>query len=169
MTTAWADERLYYPLHTLPYQPASTLPGGRSGPQFATKGQRAARLAARPVAAGVGFRALVADCFYGPSQSPQFIADLETADIPYVVALKPNLPIRVDTGGTATPAQAAAAVGFPGRPRPGRWPRIRAYLTPLHDLQRLARAGALSLLTTQTTALVANLNQGNGIRLYLPP
>ncbi len=56
---------------------------------------------------------------------------------------------------------------------PQSWPerlrRIRAYLTPLRDLQRLARAGALSLLTTQTAALVANLNQGNGIHPYLPP
>jgi SRSO17 transposase len=313
VTTAWADERVYYPLHTLPYQPASTLPGGKADPQFATKGQLATRLVARAVAAGVGFRALVADCFYGPGESPGFIDDLEVADIPYVVALKPNLPIPVDTGRTATPARTAAAVRFTDRSRPGRWHpirrryrdgstqtwwateltvgrygptrarrlvvaasdpttlpatstwylatnlprrrrrhahrpadlteivrlyglrswieqdykqvkhelgwadfqvrsgraiqrhwalvniafcfgwlqpdttppadtaqptdtappgpkswperlrRIRAYLTPLRDLQRLARAGALSLLTIQTAALVANLSQGNGI------
>jgi hypothetical protein len=318
VTTAWADEQVYYPLHTLPYQPASTLPGGKTDPQFATKGQIATSLVARAVAAGVGFRALVADCFYGPSESPHLIDDLEAADIPYVVALKPNVPIPIGTqqtvtGPTATPAQAAAAVRFASRSRPGRWHpirrryhdgstqtwwateltvgrygpararrlvvatsdpkalpatstwylatnlprrrrrgahppadlteivrlyglrgwieqdykqvkhelgwadfqvrsgraiqrhwalvniafcfgwlqpdatppadttppspkswperlrRIRAYLTPLRDLQRLARAGALSLLTIQTAALVANLNQGNGIRLYLPP
>lgn len=315
VTTAWADERIYYPLHTLPYQPAGSLPGGKTDPQFATKGQIAAGLATKATAAGVRFRALVADCFYGPSQSPRFIDDLEAADIPYVVALKPNVPIPDGTGGTTTPAQAAAAVTFSCRSRPGRWRRIRrrfhdgstqtwwateltlgdygptgarrlivatsdpqtlpatstwylatnlprrrrqgahppadlteivrlyglrnwieqdykqvkhelgwadfqvrsgraiqrhwalvniafcfgwlqpdttgatgpdralsspgswperlrrirAYLTPLRDLQRLARAGVLDLLTTQVAALVANLNQGNGIRLYLPP
>ena len=320
VTTAWADERVYYPLHTLPYQPACTLPGGKTDPEFATKGQLASRLVARAVAAGVGFRALVADCFYGPSESPHFIDDLEAADIPYVVALKPNVAIQGGTGPSATPAQAAAEVGFTSRSRPGRWRQItrryrdgstqtwwatelalgrygttrarrlvvatsdpktlpaastwylatnlphrrhrggrppadlaeivrlyglrgwieqdykqvkqelgwadfqvrsgraiqrhwalvniafcfgwlqpdpippttstvppgpppqqgppswpqrlrqiRSYLTPLRDLQRLARAGALSLLTTQAAALVANLNQGNGISLYLPP
>jgi SRSO17 transposase len=318
VTTAWADERIYYPLHTLPYQPACTLPGGKTDPQFATKGQIAARLVAKAVQAGIGFRALVADCFYGPSESPHFIEDLEAADIPYVVALKPNVPIPAGTGQTATPAQTAAAVTFVSRSRPGRWRRvrrryhdgstqiwwateltlgrygpaqarrlvvatsdpkalpatstwylatslphrrrrgahapadlteivrlyglrnwieqdykqvkhelgwadfqvrsgraiqrhwalvniafcfgwlqpgttpptgttgpdpappspgswperlrrIRAYLTPLRDLQRLARAGAPGLLTTQIAALLANLNQGNGIRLYLPP
>ena len=72
-----------------------------------------------------------------------------------------------------TPPTTSAAGPDTAPPSPGSWPerlrRIRAYLTPLRDLQRLARAGALSLLTTQAAALVANLNQGNGIRLYLPP
>jgi hypothetical protein len=81
VTTAWADERIYYPLHTLPYQPAGTLPGGKTDRQFATKGKLAARLVAKARAARAG--------------------------------------------PAATPAQAAATVGFTGRSRPGRWRRIR--------------------------------------------
>lgn len=58
------------------------------------------------------------------------------------------------------------------RPDRGTWPerlrQIRAYLTPLRDLQRLARAGVMSLLVPETVALLAYLNQGNGVSLYLP-
>lgn len=78
-------------------------------------------------------------------------------------------------GPAATPPTAddppTTAVQTP-RPDPGTWPerlrRIRAYLTPIRDLQRLARAGVLNLLVPETAALLAYLNQGNGISLYLP-
>jgi SRSO17 transposase len=50
VTTLWADERVYYPLHVVPYTPAGRLPHGRSDPAFRTKPQLAAALAgqARP-------------------------------------------------------------------------------------------------------------------------
>lgn len=128
VTTVWADERIYYPLHTRPYQPAPRLPGGRADPAFRTKGELAAELAGRARDAGVAFRALVADCFYGPSESPHFIDDLDKNGVPYVVALKPRQPIMAPAGCTITPAQAAARLPFGSRSRPGPWRRTtRAY------------------------------------------
>ena len=47
VTTLWADERVYYRLHAVPYTPAGRLPGGRSDPAFRTKPQLAAALAGR--------------------------------------------------------------------------------------------------------------------------
>lgn len=34
VSSVWADERLYYPLHIEPYEPASRLPGGKNRPRF---------------------------------------------------------------------------------------------------------------------------------------
>ena len=44
---------------------AGRLPGGRSNPAFRTKPQSAIQLIEQARAAGVSFRAVVADCFYG--------------------------------------------------------------------------------------------------------
>lgn len=46
VTTVWADERLYYPLHAVPYTPAHHFPKGRNDPAFRTKPRIAAALAA---------------------------------------------------------------------------------------------------------------------------
>jgi SRSO17 transposase len=127
VTTAWADERIYYPLHTAPYQPAPTLPKGRADPAFRTKGRLAVDLVAQARTAGIPFRALVADCFYGPSESPRFIADLDAAGIPYVVAIKPNTPIMTSSGHTLTPAQRVAQAGWLSRSHPGRWRPVRRH------------------------------------------
>src|SRR6266511_3765484 len=67
--TLWADERVYYPLHVVPYTPAGRLPGGSHDPEFGTKPEIAVDLVARAVAAGVRFAVVVADCFYGPSET----------------------------------------------------------------------------------------------------
>ncbi|MEV6862373.1 transposase [Streptosporangium subroseum] len=61
VSTLWADERVYYPLHAVPYTPAARLPRGRSDPAFHTRPQLAAALAGRARADGVAFRALVAN------------------------------------------------------------------------------------------------------------
>src|SRR3954467_9548956 len=37
VTTVWADERVYYPLHLQPYTPARRLPRGKADPAFRTK------------------------------------------------------------------------------------------------------------------------------------
>ena len=110
VTTAWADERIYYPLHTVPYQPAPTLPQGRADAAFRTKGQIAAELVERARAAGIPFRALVADCFYGPSESPDFIADLDAGGVPYVTAIKPT---PRSCAGTGTPSPRHSGSGRP--------------------------------------------------------
>ena len=37
VTTLWADERIYYPVHAMPYTPARHFPKGKSDPGFPTK------------------------------------------------------------------------------------------------------------------------------------
>ena len=44
VTSLWADERIYYPLHLRPYTPATRLPKGRADPDFRTKPQLAVEL-----------------------------------------------------------------------------------------------------------------------------
>jgi len=47
VTMVWADERLYYPVHAVPYTPARHFGTGRHDPAFRTKLQIGADLAAR--------------------------------------------------------------------------------------------------------------------------
>src|SRR4051812_35386860 len=86
VTTLWADERIYYPLHAVPYTPARRLSGGKNDPAFRTKPQIAAALAGQAVEAGVTFRAVVADCAYGDLDP--FRAELRTVGLPWVMALR---------------------------------------------------------------------------------
>jgi hypothetical protein len=57
-------------------------------PTFWTKPQLAAALIEQARGAGVPFRAIVVDCFYGDHFG--FVEALERAGLPYVLALKPN-------------------------------------------------------------------------------
>ncbi|MBG6076390.1 IS701 family transposase [Polaromonas sp. CG_9.11] len=63
VTTLWADERCYYPLHVAPYTPEKRLAGGKQDPAFRTKPQIALDLVDRAQAAGIPLCAIVADCF----------------------------------------------------------------------------------------------------------
>ena len=65
VTTVWADERIYYPVHAVPYTPARHFAKGKNDPAFRTKLAIGADLAARARAAGFTFRAVVADSAYG--------------------------------------------------------------------------------------------------------
>lgn len=65
VTTLWADERCYWPLHAKPYTPKSRLPLGDKAPAFRTKPQIAMDLIEQARQAGIKFEAVVADCFYG--------------------------------------------------------------------------------------------------------
>ncbi len=47
VTSLWADERVYYPLHVEPYTPAPRLPKGKHDPAFRTKPRIAVELVAR--------------------------------------------------------------------------------------------------------------------------
>jgi hypothetical protein len=58
-TTAWADERLYYPVHTEPYTPARHFAKGKNDPAFRTKLAIGADLAIRAREAGFTRRDLV--------------------------------------------------------------------------------------------------------------
>ena len=126
VTTTWADEAVYYPLHAEPYTPAPRLEGGRRDPAFRTKGQIAGELAGRACGAGFPFRAAVGDCFYGPSESPGFVAGLREAGTPFVLGLKPNQRLARPDGedGPRTPAEAARERDWGGPGRPGQWTRV---------------------------------------------
>src|SRR6266581_681610 len=52
VTTVWADERIYYPVHALPYTPARHFVKGKNDPEFRTKLQIGAELAVRALAWG---------------------------------------------------------------------------------------------------------------------
>jgi DDE superfamily endonuclease len=97
VTSLWADERVYWPVHVV-LHPASRLPGKERDPLFPAKPQLAVELVHAARAAGIGFRAVVADCAYG--DNPGFTHALGTAKVPFVLALKPRK-------GTWAPADAA--------------------------------------------------------------
>src|SRR5215208_1735599 len=65
VTSLWADERVSWPAHVTPYTPASRLAKGTRDPGFRTKPQLAVGLIDAARQAGISFRAVVADCFYG--------------------------------------------------------------------------------------------------------
>jgi hypothetical protein len=52
VTTVWADERLYYPVHAVPYTPARHFAKGKNDPAFRTKLAIGADLAAKARDAG---------------------------------------------------------------------------------------------------------------------
>ena len=52
VTTLWADERVYYPVHAVPYTPARHFAKGKNDPAFRTKLQIGADLAIRARDAG---------------------------------------------------------------------------------------------------------------------
>ncbi|CAA9308499.1 MAG: Mobile element protein [uncultured Gemmatimonadaceae bacterium] len=84
VTSLWADARVYYPLHVAPYTTAGRLPHGKQDPAFRTKPQIALALVDRAHAAGVPFRAAVADSAYGDNLELE--RALVRADVPHVLA-----------------------------------------------------------------------------------
>jgi hypothetical protein len=121
VSTLWADERVYYPVHVAPYTPAGRLPGGRDDPGFATKPEIAADLVERAVTSGVRFAAVVADCIYGPSETITLVAALEAAGLPYVLALRPHMKTWAPAEAAHSPIEAAEDLGWRSRRRPGGW------------------------------------------------
>jgi SRSO17 transposase len=84
VTSLWADERVYHPLGVEPYTPACRLPEGKQDRAFHTKPEVALALIERARAAGIPFRAVVADCFYGGDDALE--GTLLTRRIPHVLA-----------------------------------------------------------------------------------
>jgi hypothetical protein len=102
--------------------PTPRLSGGRADPAFRTKGQSTAPpWSPTPPRAGVAFRAVVADCFYGPSESPGLVADLRAGGVPFVLALKPNQELSrpAEEHAVRTPARCRPRTGV-DQPRPAR-------------------------------------------------
>jgi hypothetical protein len=123
VTSLWADERVYWPVHAMPSTPASRLPGGERDPGFRTKPQLAVELVQAAREAGIGFRAVVADCFYG--DNPGFTDALVAAKVPFVLALKPRKGTWAPADQAHTPVEAARDLGWRSPNRPGRWRRIQ--------------------------------------------
>lgn len=71
VTSLWADEDVYYPLHVAPYTPARRLAKGKDDPAFRTKPRLAVALVDAAIEAGFSFRAVVADCLYGEHPAMQ--------------------------------------------------------------------------------------------------
>lgn len=89
VTSLYADERIYYPLEVEPYTPAGWFEKGNTDPAFRTKPQIALELVQREVKAGLPFRAVVADCFYGENR--EFVSGLEQNEggpIGFVLSVK---------------------------------------------------------------------------------
>jgi hypothetical protein len=131
VTTVWADERVYYPLHFAPYTPASRLPKGTADSAFRTKPQLAAALIDQARAAAVPFRAVVADCFYGDHLG--FVEALETARLPYVLALKPNKGTWAPAEDAHTPQEAARELHWESPEAPGDWTPVRRRFRDGHE------------------------------------
>jgi hypothetical protein len=122
VTSLWADDRVYYPLHVQPYTPAPRLAAGKADPAFRTKPQIAAQLVDAALEAGVLFRAVVADCFYGDNAA--FEEVLGAAGLPYVLAVKPSKGTWVPIEAAHSPEEAAQDLCWGGPNEPGAWTPI---------------------------------------------
>src|SRR5438445_1249220 len=126
VTSLWADERLYFPLHVEPYEPAVRLPKGKQDPAFRTKPQIGMALVEAARALGLPFRAVIADCTYG--ESAAFEGALREASLPYVVALKPSKDRWAAEGEFRTLKEAARALHWNGADDPQDWtPVVRRF------------------------------------------
>src|SRR5262249_52653784 len=83
VTSLWAEQRVYYPLHVRPSTPAARLAGGKQHPALRTKPQLALELGPAARAAGIPLRAVVADSLSGAH--PEFTRTLWQAAIPFVL------------------------------------------------------------------------------------
>jgi hypothetical protein len=122
VTSLWASGRCYWPVHAVPYTPASRLAGGERDPAFRTKPQLAMELVQAARQAGVPFRAVVADCAYGDNVG--FTDALLAAKVPFVLALKPRKGTWAPAEAAHTPTEAAGELGWRSPTRPGRWRRV---------------------------------------------
>jgi hypothetical protein len=119
VTTVWADEHVYYPLHAQLYTPAHHFARGRNDPGFRTKPQLAADLVRRALGVPIRCAAVVADCAYGDNE--EFRVELRRTGLPYVVALKPHKGAWAPACDPHTPIDAARRLSWGGPADPGDW------------------------------------------------
>jgi SRSO17 transposase len=131
VSSLWADPSLYFPLHVLPYTPAGRLPGGRRDPGFQTKPQLGLGLVAAAREAGIPFRAVVADNFYGDNFT--FQVGLGEAGLPYVLALRPNTGTWAPVEAAHTPTEAAEDLDWGGPEAPGEWQPVVRHFRDGHE------------------------------------
>jgi hypothetical protein len=126
VTALWAGERVYYPVHAVPYTPARHFAKGKNDPGFRTKLAIGADLAIRAREAGFVFRAVVADSAYGDQDG--FRAELAEAGLPFVMALKPRRGTWAYGADAHTPVDAARELRWGGPEDPGDWrPVVRTF------------------------------------------
>ena len=131
VTTLWADERVYTPLHVVPSTPARRLPRGNRNPAFRTKPQLAVELVAAAQAADVPFRAVAADCSYGDNLG--FEEALAGAGIPFVLALKPAKGTWAPVDQAHTPEEAARRLRWGGPADPRDWTAVTRRFRDGHE------------------------------------
>jgi len=122
VTSLWASERVYWPIDVVAYTPASRLAKGKRDPGFRTKPQLAAELVNAARKAGIGFRAVVADCFYGDNTG--FTEALGQAGEAFVLAVKPRKGVWAPAEQAHTPREAAAELAWTSPAEPGDWTRV---------------------------------------------
>jgi DDE superfamily endonuclease len=122
VTTLWADERVYYPVHAVPYTPARHFAKGKNDPGFRTKLAIGADLAVQAREAGFPFRAVVADSAYGDQDG--FRGELADAGLPFVMALRPRRGTWARAEDVHTPVEAARALAWDGPEDPGDWTAV---------------------------------------------
>jgi DDE superfamily endonuclease len=123
VSTLWADEERYYPLHAEPYTPAHRLSQGQADPAFRTKPQIALQLLSAALDAGILFRALVADTGYGENRP--FVKRLREEGLPYVVSVKATDGIWAPADAVHSPQEAVEELPWGGPRAPGQWQAIR--------------------------------------------
>jgi len=119
VTSLWADESVYYPLHYEPYTPAHHFARGKADPRFRTKRQIATALVERARAADIPCRAVVADSFYGEDEPLR--QQLRTWGLGYVLALQPSHCWWHVEGTIGSLREAVAAAPWGGPEAPGAW------------------------------------------------
>jgi SRSO17 transposase len=126
VSSRWADEGVYYPLHDEPYTPAAHFARGKADPRFRTKRQMAAELVRRACAARIPCRAVVADSFYGEDEPLR--QELRARGLGYVLALQPRHCWWHLEGTIGSLQQAVEAAPGDGPEQPGAWgPRVRSF------------------------------------------
>ena len=126
VTTVWVGERLYYPVHAVPYTPAKYFPKGEDDSAFRTTLAIGAELAIRARAAGFTFRAVAAD---GTGEGQDgFRGEFARAGLPFVMALKLRHGSWAYGPDAHTPADATRALAWDGPDDPGDWrPVVRRF------------------------------------------
>ena len=121
VSSLWADELRYWAVAVKAYTPAHHFEKGKADEAFRSKPELALGLVKEAVAAGVPFRAVVADNFYGEHR--QFRDGLRQAGIAYVLTLKPSHTWWHHVGEIGSVEDVARAEPFAAE-SPGGWVKV---------------------------------------------
>jgi SRSO17 transposase len=122
VSSLWADDRVYWPLTVEPFTPKQHFAKGINDPAYRTKPQIALELVQQAVAAGIPFRAVVADSFYGENDT--FRTGLAQLGVGYVLALRPSHAWWALVDQVNSLHEAARAATWDGPDAPGEWRRV---------------------------------------------